>query len=88
MHLEIAKQNGEIDILSHQETRSQKRWGHVWISEPQSKDPNNIKGFSASPTLNASVFIVTDCLSIRLHKDMVLKSTGLEIYHRYNLRRH
>lgn len=27
MHLEIAKQNGEIDILSHQKPDHRKRWG-------------------------------------------------------------
>lgn len=54
---------------------TEKGGGHVWISEPQSKDPNNIKGFSASPTLNASVFIVTDWLVYKTSQ-----GHGVEIY--------
>lgn len=75
MHLEIAKQNGEIDILSHQKPDHRKRWGTRLISEPQSKDPNNIKRFLSIPTLNASVFIVTDWLVYKTSQ-----GHGVEIY--------
>ena len=59
---------------------TEKGGGHIWISEPQSKDPNNVKAFSAFPTSNASVFIVMDWL--------VCKSSqghGVEIYESWNL---
>ena len=67
---------------------TEKDGGHIWISESRSKDPSNVKAFSASPHRMLLSLLSRIGLSVRLHKDTVLKSTGLEIYHCYNLRRH